>query len=250
MMEQLTPGGASTPIDYEKKLDDLTADSSFFNGLPSRVSNSATSLWNWMSSSEEIPEEIPTPEDNLWEGVANQVEPVVNPMIRGVMAAHSTRMGLDKTSATSNALEFATFVGLVENSGQTYGANTPEEGKEQTSAQGLYQFLDDDSLGQSSWQTGLNRTRKYLGPQDWITESYEYGKGGVNLATRNQQTAVFLGNLLEQKGSDAYMRPILEGNRDSWVDSYLKLHYKGKPTEATIKHVNEVYDSMNVKVRF
>jgi hypothetical protein len=210
-----------------------------------------SSLFDWFTSSEPpVAEVVNTPEEDAWEEVNNTVVPEVNPMIGGIMKAHSNRMEVDYEDSTENALRFATFVGLVENSGQTYGANVPEEGKEQSSAQGLYQFLDDDSQGQSAWQTGLNRTKKYLGPQKWIGDSYEYGKGGVNLATRNQQTAVFLADLLEQKGSDALMKPILEGNVDGWVEAYLKLHYKGKPTPATLKHAEEVYKSMNLKVRF
>ena len=201
-------------------------------------------LFDWFSSAEpDAVETAPAPEDDMWAEASDKIAPAVNPMISGIMQAHSKRMDLDYEDSTENALKFATFVGLVENSGETYGGNQPEEGKEASSAQGLYQFLDDDSKGQSAWQTGLNRTEKYLGKQGWISDTYEYGKGGVNLASRNQQTAVFLADLLEQKGSDAHMKPILEGNTDGWIESYLKLHYKGKPTPATIKHAQEVFDS-------
>jgi len=211
----------------------------------------AKGLHDYFTSEDEIPMDTDiTPEDEAWGEVVDTVTPSINPMIKGVLSAHTARMEMDEEESTENILRFATFVGLVENSGHTYGGNIPEEGKEASSAQGLYQFLDDDSGGQSAWQTGLNRAKKYLGPQEWISESYEYGKGGVNLATRNQQTAVFLADLLEQKGSDSYMRPIMEGKTDGWIETYLKLHYKGKPTPATIKHAEEVFNSMNVKVRF
>jgi len=218
---------------------------------PSTFNKITQGLYNYFTSSEQSPTQLDnSPEDDMWDEVTKDISPAVNPMIGGIMKAHSKRMGTDYDESTENALRFSTFVGLIENSGQTYGANIPEEGVEQTNAQGLYQFIDDDDKGQSSWQTGLNRAKKYLGPQDWISESYEYGKGGVNLATRNQQTAVFLADLLEQKGSDDYMRPILEGDTDGWVDTYLKLHYKGTPTPATIKRAEEVYKLMNINVRF
>ncbi len=177
-------------------------------------------------------------------------EPVVNEHIATIVKAHSNRMGVDYDTALENALSFATYVGLVENSGKTYGRNIPEKGKEQTSASGLYQFLTDDDVGQSAWQTALNRTKKYVGNQDWISKSYEYGIEGVELTTRNQQTAVFLADMLEKKGSDKYMKGILEGNRDNWVGAYKELHYRGKATEASLKNANDVYNSMNVKVRF
>jgi hypothetical protein len=177
-------------------------------------------------------------------------EPKVNKHIASIVKAHSTRMGIDYNDALKNSLRFATYVGLVENSGKTYGRNRPEEGKEQSSASGLYQFLTDDAKGQSAWQTGLNRTRKYTGKQDWISNSYEHGIDGVELTTRNQQTAVFLADMLEKKGSDKYMKGILEGNSDNWVGAYKELHYRGKATEASLKNANTVWKQMNLKVVF
>lgn len=177
-------------------------------------------------------------------------EPKVNKHIASIVKSHSTRMGIDYDKAVNSALRFSTYVGLVENSGKTYGGNIPEEGKEASSAQGLYQFLDDDSKGQSAWQTGLNRTRKYIGKQDWISKSYEQGRGGVSLATRNQQTAVFLADMLEKKGSDKYMKGILEGDSDNWVAAYKELHYRGKSTEASLKNATNVWKQMNLKVEF
>jgi hypothetical protein len=206
------------------------------------IDNAVQGVYDFFSpTDEEQPNTAPQGEG--WDEVANSIVPEVNPNISGIMKPHAARLGVDYDEAIDNALGFATYVGLVENSGETYGENVPEKGKKQTSAQGLYQFLDDDSKGQSSWQTGLNRTQKYLGQQEWISDTYEYGAGGVNLTTRNQQTAVFLADLLEQKGSDKLMKGILEGDMQSFVDCYLKLHYKGKPTAATIKHAEDVFKS-------
>jgi len=168
-------------------------------------------------------------------------EPVVNEHISTIIKAHSARLGVDYKTAIDNALKFSTYVGLVENSGKTYGRNVPEKGKEASSASGLYQFLTDDEMGQSAWQTALNRTKKYTGQQDWISKSYEYGKDGVELTTRNQQTAVFLADILEKKHSDKYMKGILEGDRSNWAAAYKELHYRGKTTPAAMKNAEEVY---------
>jgi len=189
-------------------------------------------------------EEKPEAEITPVEGVS----PDINPYIQTVLDAHINRLGVEPEEARKNALEFATYVGFVENSGETYGRNIPEEGKEASSASGLYQFLTDDSKGQSALQTAINRTKKYVGEQPWLTEAFD--KGEVEGLTRNQQTALFLGDMLEQKGGDEYMKPILEGDRSKWVSAYKKMHYRGNTTNATNERADKIFKQMNVEVIF
>jgi len=180
------------------------------------------------------------------------ISPDINPFIQKVLASHTVRLDIEPEAAQTNALAFATYVGQVENDGETYGRNVSEVGAVGSSASGLYQFLTDNSKGQSALQTAVNRTRKYTGETDWLKDAFDTGE--VEGLTRNQQTALFLGDILEQDGSDELMKPILEGDRSRWKEAYLKLHYKetkDKPaTEATIKRADDIYKMFNIEVQF
>jgi len=112
---------------------------------------------------------------------------------------------------------FAEVVGQIENSGKTTGENIPEAGKGKTSAKGLYQFTDDSVV------TAINRLKKYIGLQDWMKDAKKHKD--ANKLTREQQTLLFMGNMLEAKGSDKWMKEVLQGDKDSMVEAYREIHH-------------------------
>lgn len=113
--------------------------------------------------------------------------------------------------------------------------NNPMAAAGTTSAKGVYQFTDD------SVDTGRNRMRNmgfdedYIGsikanPQEWDDE---------------QADAMFLANMFAQKGSDALLSKIGQGDAQARQDAYYKFHHTA-PDEATINRVNKLMPANQV----
>lgn len=140
-----------------------------------------------------------------------------------LIGSHAARLGLDYTDAVDNLAFFAKQVGMIENEGKTRGSN------KDSTAKGLYQFVD------GSVAPAINRLKKYIGMQPWMKKAVEHKD--ANKLTREQQTLLLLGDLLEKEGSDKYMRGVLSGDVESMRQAYLKLHHTN-PDKATIKRVD------------
>jgi len=152
--------------------------------------------------------------------------------IETLVTIHARRLKVDPDVALVNALSFARIVGRLENDGKLIGNNIPQEGKEASSAKGLYQFVR-DSVGPA-----LNRVEKYVGA-GWIQEAREHKD--ANRLKWNQQTLMFLGDMLEKRGSDKYMRRVLQdiSDTDAVRDAYYVLHHTN-PDEATKKRTEGI----------
>lgn len=145
--------------------------------------------------------------------------------IENLVASHSQRLGINPVTAIDNALQFADIVGLIENEGKLTGKNP------KSTAKGLYQFVDESA------KDAADRLVKYL-PEDWVKEVQE-GKRSVEELDWEQQTLLFLGDILEKKGSDKHMVQVLQGDRKAMEDAYYTLHHT-KPDRKTIARTNRI----------
>ena len=135
--------------------------------------------------------------------------------------------------------------------------------KEGSTATGFYQFIvgtqaQRDAKETTPVQTAINRVKSKLNnPPAWLDKLYVDGKVGE--LTRDQQTLLLLGDLLEKKGGDELWKIMLdpksqdgtgEKYRKAQYDMYIKLHHtdkKGVPIAAkanaqkNILYVNKYY---------
>ena len=140
---------------------------------------------------------------------------------------HSQRLGLEVSGAVKNAMVFAELVGKVEADGKLGARN------KNSSASGLYQFV------RGSVEPAVNRLKKYIGHRPWMINAVLH-KDAARL-TWIQQTLLFLGDMLEKKGSDKYMVQVLEdGNRGAMLQAYLELHHTN-PDEATLARARRIF---------
>ncbi len=152
-----------------------------------------------------------------------------------LLTRHLGRLGADSPEARSRLAELASKVAMIESDGNMRAKN------KDSSATGLYQFLVDDSKGQSALQTAVKRTKKYV-QADWLDEVAKTGK--VEDLSAEKQTILFLGDILEKEGSDKYVKKLLDPNssekevKDSMMQIYLKLHHTN-PDEATLNRAKK-----------
>ena len=102
-----------------------------------------------------------------------------------------------------------------------------------TRASGMYQFIETED--NNSLTTGLNRlsATKEDGSYvyfdklpEWINETKKHKD--VTKLNKDQQTALFLANLHQQKGTDDLFKKISGGDIQAKIDMYIKHHHKGK----------------------
>ena len=154
-------------------------------------------------------------------------------LVNNLVSTHLSRLGFDPTNTENidRLNELADVVGMIESDGDLRAKN-----KQGSSARGLYQFLTNDSKGQSSLQTAVKRVKKYV-TADWLDEVAKTGK--VEDLTKEQQTLLFFGDILEKSGSDDLIKKLLDPTssqeeiNQAKLDIYLKLHHT-KPNRATI----------------
>lgn len=140
---------------------------------------------------------------------------------------HSQRLKVEVSRAVKYALEFAELVGIIESDGSPKAKNSV------TSARGMYQFL------RGSVEPAVNRLRKYIGHRPWMDQALLH-KDASKLSWI-EQTLLFLGDILEKRGSDRYMVQVLEdGNRGAMLQAYLELHHTN-PDEATLRRAKGVF---------
>jgi hypothetical protein len=168
----------------------------------------------------------------------SDVNQIRSPLAETLMTKHLNRSGmegLDSTRARNILYDFALKVGRAESSGNPKARNKPLEGKEASSATGLYQFLVGTEGGQSALQTAVNRAKKRI-DAPWLDEVFKTGK--VEDLTPDQQTILFLGDILEKEGSDKLIKSLLDPNasekeqKKAMYKIYLNLHHTKKEGEA------------------
>jgi hypothetical protein len=168
----------------------------------------------------------------------SDVNQIRSPLAETLMTKHLNRSGmegLDSTKARNVLYDFALKVGRAESSGDPKVKNRPLEGKEASSATGLYQFLVGTEGGQSALQTAVNRAKKRI-DAPWLDEVFKTGK--VEDLTPDQQTVLFLGDILEKEGSDKLIKSLLDPNasekeqKKAMYKIYLNLHHTKKEGEA------------------
>ena len=168
----------------------------------------------------------------------SDVNQIRSPLAETLMTKHLNRSGmegLDSTRARNVLYDFALKVGRAESSGDPKVKNRPLEGKEASSATGLYQFLVGTEGGQSALQTAVNRAKKRI-DAPWLDEVFKTGK--VEDLTPDQQTVLFLGDILEKEGSDKLIKSLLDPNasekeqKKAMYKIYLNLHHTKKEGEA------------------
>lgn len=142
-----------------------------------------------------------------------------------VITKHAIRLGLPIGSSLLNMEYFATKVGLVENNGRTVGNNPT------SSAEGLYQFID------GSIEPAINRVCRTIPKEPWMDEVIK--TKSVNSLTRDQQTLMFIADILEKKGGDKYTKSIMRGDKSAMVQAYFVLHHTS-PDEATKKRAERI----------
>ena len=138
----------------------------------------------------------------------------------------------DKASAKHNLLNvFMPTVLEMESSGNYQAVNIPQEGKEATTAKGGFQFVE------GSVEPALNRLERRIGKQDWGEELREH-KDASKL-TEQQQQLLFMGDLLEKKGSDKYMKQVMAGDKQGSMDAYYKLHHTDPDVKTKLRTEEE-----------
>lgn len=145
----------------------------------------------------------------------------------------------ENPSKTKNLNDFIEIIAKVE-SDQKIDARNPT-----SSASGEFQFVD------SAVDTGINRglRNSELANQEWFTEFQEHRD--ITKLSREQQTAFFLQDMLERKGTDKVLNNVIDNfDYDTVKDFYFGTHHTD-PDEATIKRFNKIaspyFDQNNVK---
>lgn len=127
--------------------------------------------------------------------------------------------------AILNMEYFAHKVGLIENNGRTTGDNPT------TSAEGLYQFVD------GSIEPAINRICRTLPREQWMTDVIRHKD--MDRLTRDQQTLMFIADILEKRGGDKYTKGIMTGDKNAMLQAYLVLHHTS-PDQATKKRAERI----------
>lgn len=135
------------------------------------------------------------------------------------------RLGVKYKTAKENLDKFTRFVGMVENDGKLVGNNPT------STAEGLYQFIE------GSIEPAINRLKRHIGYQEWMKEVVK--TKDVNKLTREQQTLMFLADLLEKGGSDRTMKKVMEGDLNAFKEAY-KIFHHTNPDVATLKRIDKL----------
>ena len=174
-----------------------------------------------------------------------------NPDENYLVTQHLKRFNVDSTVPADNPNEqnarnnldiFMKELAYVESRNQNVANKT-------SSAQGYFQFLTDDSKGQSSLQTAVKRTKKYFGDRkiDWLDEVAK--TGDVLSLTYEQQKLLAIGDLMEKKGSDQlWKRFFTAKSKEELIEVkreiYSKLHHTdtgGKNAAAIKKNMDTIW---------
>lgn len=140
-----------------------------------------------------------------------------NPEYNKLLDLHLDRLGIDgKELATRDLNELSDFILEVESDGDFNAANP------NSSARGGYQFI------KGSVVPAVNRLEKYLGPLPRFDEVRK--TGDVRSLSSADQTLLFMGDILEKKGSDKLINKFLNANnkkdkQNAAYEIYTILHH-------------------------
>ena len=143
--------------------------------------------------------------------------------------SHLDRLKIvDKDTAINNLYNiFIPAVIEIESSGNPTAKNP------NSTASGLFQFLE------GSVVPALNRSEKYLGTLPW-GDSLRKHKDASKL-TPVQQTILFIGDMLEKKGSDNLMKKVFNGDMEGMIEAYEVLHHTA-PDKATEDRARKIFN--------
>jgi len=200
------------------------------SSLPSIVSEAAASdvIENAPVNYDAFGNVVSQPETEVLMSRQAQIVDPVEVQTETLLKSQLGRLGFDTPQARERLNDLAQKIAMIESSGNPQAKNIPVKGEKASSATGLYQFLVDTRGGQSALQTAVNRTKKYV-KADWLDEVAKTGK--VEDLSPEQQTILFLGDILEKKGSDQYLKKLLDPNASkeeinkAMLDIYSKLHH-------------------------
>ena len=163
----------------------------------------------------------------------DKVRPVVTERTENIstlLTGHLKRFDIDnEEQAISNLLDvFVPAVLEIESSGDYKAKNKI------STARGGFQFL------QGSVEPALNRVEKYLGEQPWGAQLRIHKD--ASLLTSKQQTLLFIGDMLEKKGSDELMQLVFNGDMEGMIKAYEVLHHTA-PDKATAKRAEKIFNT-------
>jgi hypothetical protein len=145
-----------------------------------------------------------------------------------LVSKHSKRLNVDIEKAFKNLMTFSMVVGYMENRGELVGKNP------NSTAKGLYQFLD-GSIGPA-----INRTVRYIGERPWM-ETLRVSRD-ANTLDWEQQTLLFLGDILGKRGTDTLMKQVMTtGSREAMKQVYLKYHHTA-PDGPTLRRTEVIFN--------
>ena len=140
-----------------------------------------------------------------------------NPEYNKLLDLHLNRLGIDsKELATRDLNELSDFILEVESDGDFNAANP------NSSARGGYQFIKGSVI------PAVNRLEKYLGPLPRFDEVRK--TGDVRSLSPEDQTLLFMADILEKKGSDKLINNFLNANnkkdkQNAAYEIYTVLHH-------------------------
>ena len=140
-----------------------------------------------------------------------------NPEYNKLLDLHFDRLGINsKEIATKNLNELSDFILEVESDGDFNAANP------NSSARGGYQFI------KGSVVPAVNRLEKYLGPLPRFDEVRK--TGDVRSLSSTDQTLLFMGDILEKRGSDKLINKFLNADnkkdkQNAAYEIYTVLHH-------------------------
>ena len=140
-----------------------------------------------------------------------------NPEYNKLLDLHFDRLGIDsKELATRDLNELSDFILEVESDGDFNAANP------NSSARGGYQFI------KGSVVPAVNRLEKYLGPLPRFDEVRK--TGDVRSLSSTDQTLLFMGDILEKRGSDKLINKFLNADnkkdkQNAAYEIYTVLHH-------------------------
>ena len=140
-----------------------------------------------------------------------------------VVDANAHRLGIPVDNARRNMEKFAQFVAEVESD------FNPTAKNKHSSASGLFQYV------KGSVDPAVNRLKRYVDANeyDWIAKASD--TKDLSQLTPEEQLALFAADILEKRGSDKYLKKILEsGDPKAMLLAYYKLHHTS-PDVATKK---------------
>ena len=163
---------------------------------------------------------------------------------------HLDRLGFNTDDAKGRLDILANTISEIESNSNPKAVNIPQKDKEQTSAKGMFQYVD------GSINPAINRVEKYTGEVEWLKDLKE-GKIDIRDLTPEQQTTLFFGDILEKTigGKSGYgdklFKQLLDPNStpEQIKDAIRKLYYEGHhtaPDEATKKRVENILNKLEL----